>query len=125
MSIFDEIAGIVLENLGDSGVGALGSVTYTTVTPGTYVPTSGVGAGTTSALPDVPAVIEDYRGVEALADGVRVGDKKVSIFAESLAGVPSLSDRITVGGLPYGIEAIREVEAGGVIIQYVFQCRRG
>jgi len=118
---FSDIAALVADAITSEGLGA--SVTYTSVTPGTYDTATGAATPGTSTE-TVDAIIEDFKGLSLMSGLIQIGDKKVSIAAASLTVTPKPADRITVGAVAYTVERVMDEQAGGVAILHVLHCRR-
>lgn len=118
---FSEIADLINDTITDEGLGR--SITYTSVTAGAYDPATGTSTPTTSNE-TANAIIEDFKGLELLNGLVQAGDKKVSIAADALSATPKPTDTVTVDGAVHTIVQVNNIEAGGVVILHVLQCRR-
>lgn len=79
-----------------------------------------VAPGAETALP-VAMVLTAYSDRDRDGTTIRAGDVKVMIEAGAVE--PSTSDRLTVGGRTYSIEAVKAIQPGGVVLYWEVQAR--
>ena len=88
------------------------------------------GKGSASVMPQsVPAMVEDYADSEiaagmAVEEGVRVGDKKVTMAAAHLGTPPTTETKVEIQGIRYTVKKVDAVPAGGEPVYYVLRVRR-
>lgn len=124
MGILDGLAAPVANLLGTFGR----SVTLRTVTAGAYDPATGTTTDTTADV-TVSALIEDYpaflaHSADSETDGIRRGDKKVTIAANALSAAPTPSDKLQIGGTWYSVVSIDAQFGTTSALYYVLQARR-
>lgn len=114
---YAELAETALEILSDFGA----DVIITRVTTGTYDPTTGANAVTTSNV-TVKGVVLDYRyGETQLAEtNIQAGDKRLLLEA---AATPGMNDRFTANGKMYAAVSIGEVNPAGTNVLWDIHVR--
>lgn len=104
-------------------------VTITYVTEGTFDPATGRTGARVTSTATVNGIMEEYSTVELLAgqdedDGVRSGDRKLTVPASSLATKPSSDDYVDANSTTWQIRKVDEVPAGPTPVLYVLRLRR-
>ena len=123
MGVFDDLPAIIADVLDDTSLG-FQSVTLTSVTPGTYDPSTGTVTGGSTTTTTLRAVVEDFKGLELIAGLVQAGDKKVTIAGANVASEPKPTDTVTVGSVVYAVERVNAVAPGSSAVIYELTCRR-
>lgn len=105
------------------------SVTIQHMVAGAYDPTTSIQTEVISTL-TTSGVVEEYaEGIRFLGDklgssGIIEGDKKVSIPASGLSFVPVPGDKLTVGGITFGIIGVASAWSGQNVALYALHVRR-
>lgn len=96
-------------------------VTVTRVTTGTYDPTTGANAVTTSTS-TVKGVVLDYSAGQSMVSGsmLQAGDKRLLLEA---AAAPDLNDTFTANSKTYAPVSIGEVNPAGTVVLYDLHVR--
>lgn len=96
-------------------------VTVTRVTTGTYDPSTGANAVTTSTAM-VKGVVLDFGAGTSMVGGnmVTAGDKRLLLEA---AAAPDMNDRFTANGMTYAPVSIGEVNPAGTVVLFDIHVR--
>lgn len=102
------------------------SVTYTSVSSGSYNTATGEAANTESTS-TIKAIVEDYGSLKQSSGfesgHILAGDKKFTIAAQSFSSSPKETDKITVDGITYMAIRVIETWSGEQIASYEIQGR--
>lgn len=99
------------------------SITLTSVTEGSYDPTTGeMGAGTTTSTTHT-AIIKDFKGIDFISGVVQAGDRKVMIAALGTP-TPQPADKVTIDSEVYQVMSVRYVWSGELPALYELQVRK-
>ena len=121
MSFLDDIFGPVTQDM----VGLFGkTVAYAHTGPGTYDPETSISTPGAPVNLTLPAIIEEYRGLELTSGLVQAGDKKVSIAGAEFVTAPQPTAAITVDGQAYTVVEVAAIYSGSNVALYTLKCRR-
>jgi hypothetical protein len=93
-----------------------GEATLRRVTPGVYNPTTGTVSETTSDTA-LRGVLEDVRRSE-VNDLIQAGDKRLIVAAADTAAIPTMADRVIIGGRTLQVIEVRTIEQDNQPITY-------
>jgi hypothetical protein len=93
-----------------------GEVTIRRVTLGAYNTTTGTAAETTSDTA-IRGVLEDVN-LREVNDLIQAGDKRMTIAAADTAAVPTMADRVIIGGRTLQVIKVRTIEQDNQPITY-------
>lgn len=126
MGIFSdlpELIGDLITDLNtDEGLGF--SVTYTSVTPGSYSPSTG-SATPSNSTETVIAIEETFSQKELVAGLVQVNDMAIAIPAANLTASPKPSDTVTIDSVVWTVVRLRDVKPGSAAVLHSLHLRRG
>ena len=77
------------------------------------------GEPTTQA---VWAIAEAYR--QDMIDGTLIRAEDRRVMVEAVSPAPTTADRLSIGGVEYGIVAVQPEAPAGVALYHICQCRR-
>jgi hypothetical protein len=93
-----------------------GEATIRRVTMGSYNPTTGTAAETTTDT-TVRGVLEDV-SLREVNDLIQAGDKRLMIAAVDLASAPTTADRVIIAGRALQVIEVRTIEQDNTAITY-------